>query len=718
MAKLFGISGLATGKKGDNVFVVRNGCQIIRQYVPHINDPKTPAQLAVRAKTKLMSQLSVVYAPILAMKRKKMCSPRMRFIEKNYDICDYEDGKASVSIHHLQLTEGFRYVPHFIVDRSNHSSILVQLLQDARSYLAAVMYVVVSVDGEGRIMLQESYLQAEAGDDGLFSATLKYQAQAVAVYAYGLYGFDGSDDIVDYLNINGNAAAGVADLVVLRSPLMRNVYFSQTKGCFLEAGDETATSDRDNHVYIRVRAPQYIDVSGAGRYEYGDEVVIYTEVPNGWTFDGYYINGVRQEYVDALVFTATKSLTVEVRMTVDPVLHTVLNVYPVGAGTATGGGDGAYLDEVSVRATPAEGKVFDYWGWLLDSQAHTFYKVSEDNPYNFVLFQNQNLYAVFKDAPLPTYTVNVEYSSASQGVGTALQGDGEYQQGQTCELNVVFDTNQYEFVGWFDHDNDDDPANADYTHTPFSFTVNEDVRYYCVLKEKKTTAVVTASINDPDHGSVTGAGTYNIGDTVTLRMSADSGYVVFGFSVNGRRVAMGSEYTFVVTDDVTVECWMGVSGQRWVCLTVVGDDDAVVTGSGVYNQNDQITVSVTPSRQVASCQLLSQYLQLSNLVSGDTATAGVWSGIYYAVVPAPSEDENCVMFVAALDNSVTPRNYFVEHRKNVAVTINQSASGGLGCVGGYYFVAGAAGRVSLSGGMPKNLTVGDNAVFASEWDYD
>ena len=53
--KLNGIVGKGTGKLGASVFAISGGEQIVRQYNPVVSNPNTDAQVAQRAKLKLMS---------------------------------------------------------------------------------------------------------------------------------------------------------------------------------------------------------------------------------------------------------------------------------------------------------------------------------------------------------------------------------------------------------------------------------------------------------------------------------------------------------------------------------------------------------------------------------------------------------------------------------------------------------------------------------------
>lgn len=58
MAKSPNGLGKFSGKLGGNVFAVRNGQQIVREYNPIVSNPKSPAQLLQRAKGNLVGRIS------------------------------------------------------------------------------------------------------------------------------------------------------------------------------------------------------------------------------------------------------------------------------------------------------------------------------------------------------------------------------------------------------------------------------------------------------------------------------------------------------------------------------------------------------------------------------------------------------------------------------------------------------------------------------------
>ena len=570
MAKLYGISGLATGKKGDNVFVVRNGCQIIRQYVPHIKDPKTPAQLAVRARTKLMSQLSVVYAPIVAMKRKKMCSPRMRFIERNYEMSHYDDGKADVLVQYLQLTDGFRYVPHFSVDRSSHEECVCQLEQDARSFLSAVVYSVVAIDGENRLRIIDSTIVTDAGENGLFEGSLAYDANALAVYCYGLYNFDAPADMVQYANLNGNAAAMVADLVALRSPLMRNAYLSQTKGCFLEVGVDQQSSRELSGVLVTVTAPEGFYYSGQGRYAVGDTVVIYHETPWGWVFDGYYVNNVLVGTGDTYEFTAEQDVTVEIRGHQDTSVQVQIYSSDMRKGTVSGGGTYNIGDSVTIVATPAQGYRFVGWYSQYTGVPDPQYLISTLATYTFTVQDGVSWIGVFVD---DTATVTVQQSE--EGVGT-WTGGGSYTIGDTCTL-VDTTGSGSSFVGW--------EVNGWLVSRDksYSFVVTEDVTVKLVEITTGHRYIGMMAIGD-ENATIQGSGVYTSTGNVTVTVTPSNGHTLSKFVTQ-----TGTVSNMVNGVEDTRAHWAGVrfalftvpAAQEQVPVYVIGDN-------GVVSPNNEV----------------------------------------------------------------------------------------------------------------------------------
>lgn len=110
--KLNGFVGKGSGKLGASVFAISGGEQIVRQYNPQVSNPNTDAQVAQRAKMKLMSQLAAALAPALAFKKDGLVSARNQFVSKNIGLCTYDDTQgAEVLLEQLKLTPGTAVLP-------------------------------------------------------------------------------------------------------------------------------------------------------------------------------------------------------------------------------------------------------------------------------------------------------------------------------------------------------------------------------------------------------------------------------------------------------------------------------------------------------------------------------------------------------------------------------------------------------------------------------
>lgn len=107
MAKVNAIFGKATGKVGGSVFQINSGVQIWKEKPTKVTNPNTDAQVAQRAKMKLMSQLAAALAPALAFKKDGLVSARNQFVSKNIGLVSYSEGNgAEVQLDALKLTQG------------------------------------------------------------------------------------------------------------------------------------------------------------------------------------------------------------------------------------------------------------------------------------------------------------------------------------------------------------------------------------------------------------------------------------------------------------------------------------------------------------------------------------------------------------------------------------------------------------------------------------
>lgn len=196
--KLHGFVGKGTGKLGSSVFAVSGGEQIVRQYNPNVSNPSTDAQVAQRAKLKLMSQIAASLSGILAFKKNGLVSARNLFIKKNIELCDFEDGKATVNVPDIAITPGMSNAPSYSVAAGTGDTIDVTGSFPALGGVKKAVVASVIVNFDDTLLVDDVKI-VDVADDGTFTANVKKNADGQYIFAYGLK-FASSDAYTRYQN--------------------------------------------------------------------------------------------------------------------------------------------------------------------------------------------------------------------------------------------------------------------------------------------------------------------------------------------------------------------------------------------------------------------------------------------------------------------------------------------------------------------------------------
>lgn len=183
--KLNGIIGKGTGKLGSSVFAISGGEQVVREYNPVVSNPNTDAQVAQRAKLKLMSQLGAALAPALGFAKKGLVSARNQFVSKNIGLCTYENDKAGVDLTNIQLTPSSVAFNALNVT-SSEGHISVALATAGAADIKRVAYFVFKQNGAEQLEYVASKIVTEAGVSRLFPTTFELPTSSYVVYAYGI----------------------------------------------------------------------------------------------------------------------------------------------------------------------------------------------------------------------------------------------------------------------------------------------------------------------------------------------------------------------------------------------------------------------------------------------------------------------------------------------------------------------------------------------------
>lgn len=234
MAKMYGFSGKVTGKKGDAVFQVRNGEQLIRQYNPIISNPRSAGQVAARVKMKLLSQLSAIVGNIVAIPRDGAKSPRNLFTQLNYGLVTVENGVGTIEMDKLQITKSTTPMVAISATRDGQTAINVALTADASANLEGVVYVLIDIDSDKVIRVKGSTQVSTAGNGGTFAGTLPATSNSAVVLAYGIAKTNQKARVA-FGNIEGDAAEHVAELVTSKTLTKTDLKLTETVGVELVA---------------------------------------------------------------------------------------------------------------------------------------------------------------------------------------------------------------------------------------------------------------------------------------------------------------------------------------------------------------------------------------------------------------------------------------------------------------------------------------------------
>lgn len=236
MAKYYN-ARVKTGRLAGSVFAIRNGETIERAYQPVVANPKTSAQVASRARLKLMSQMSAVMAPVIAIRREGAMSPRNLFVRENYGLTSYSNMQADIELPSVQLTKSVVAFPNpvFLRQADDNNSIAVSLssavLPDSMS---RVVYCMFDKQADGKLRLFASAVATEAGNLNYWPADLPAMPDAGVLLAYGVR-LNSENARTVFGNMEVETAETIAKLVVSRSLIESDVTMTETRGISIPA---------------------------------------------------------------------------------------------------------------------------------------------------------------------------------------------------------------------------------------------------------------------------------------------------------------------------------------------------------------------------------------------------------------------------------------------------------------------------------------------------
>ncbi len=240
------------------------------------------------------------------------------------------------------------------------------------------------------------------------------------------------------------------------------------------------------------------------------------------------------------------------------------------AGIIAGAGTYSQGDTVTLTATANEGYKFINWTENGDV-------VSVEAEYSFEITKDRNLVANFE---LLSYNVTASVNPENTGV---VNGAGTYNHGEEVTLTATANEG-YKFINWTEN------GEVVSEEAEYSFEITKDRNL--VANFELLSYNVTASVNPENAGVVSGAGTYNHGEDVTLTATANEGHKFVNWTENDVIVSTENEYSFIVTKDINLVA----NFEKTTCnvTVVVNPEEAgTVTGAGTYIKNMSVTLVAT-----------------------------------------------------------------------------------------------------------------------------
>jgi hypothetical protein len=312
-------------------------------------------------------------------------------------------------------------------------------------------------------------------------------------------------------------------------------------------------------------------VSGAGSYSHGSSCTLRATANTGYTFVNWTKDGTVVGTSPIYTFTVTEAATYIANFQINS--YTIsATANPTVGGTVTGGGTYNYGTSITLTATTAEAYTFINWskdGIVVSNSPNYTITVTEDAAYvaNF---------------ELSSYTITATTSPVGAGI---ITGAGTYIHGDSCTLTVTPNYG-YTFLNWTKN------GTVVSSSLTYAFTVTEAAAY--VANFSTNSYIITATSNPTSAGSITGAGTFYYGTSVTLTATANPGYTFISWTENGQVVCNTESYTFTVTENASYIANFELSNYE-ITVTANPTTGGTVTGGGTFIYGDSCTLTATPA---------------------------------------------------------------------------------------------------------------------------
>ena len=308
------------------------------------------------------------------------------------------------------------------------------------------------------------------------------------------------------------------------------------------------------------------EVSGAGNYQFGDNATLAaTATSSGYSFLSW--SGDINSSQNPLTVSIDSNLSLNVNFILNSY---TLSVASVGDGTTTGSGTYSHGDLVNISATPATG--YSFAGWTGSGVTDT-----NASSTTVSITANTSVSALFEPN---SYTL-----SLSAGTGGTVSGAGTYLYGSVAEIEATPHTG-YSFDSWYG------ATVADENALQTSVTINQNTSLSALFQINE----YTLSASSPLGGSITGAGQYSYGTTVTVNAIPENNYIFSHWVGENLEDLNASSTTILMNQNQEIEAVFVEKPpeQKSLLVTSSPNNAGTTSGSGAYPVGEVVNLSATP----------------------------------------------------------------------------------------------------------------------------
>lgn len=189
-----------------------------------------------------------------------------------------------------------------------------------------------------------------------------------------------------------------------------------------------------------------------------------------------------------------------------------------------------------------------------------------------------SMYVLPTVCPIPSYNITVLANNDTYGT---VAGGGTYPEGTQVTISATPATG-YNFINWTENSSVVS-NNAEYS---FAATANRTL----VANFEAITYTITATANPTTGGTVSGAGTFEHGQTVTVTATANTGYTFTNWTENDEVVSTDEQYSFSATQNRNLVANFQIITYS-ISATANPTEAGNITGDGEYPYGQTVTLN-------------------------------------------------------------------------------------------------------------------------------